>query len=248
MDRLFSFNGNSSEISQDFFPPIQLDSNCTYALGLYSLNTYNSIPNVVKDVNDTFCYKDDSKKDNVNSKKDNADLKYITIPEGAYELEEIEAFILNKLKTKHGNSVEFSLKPNLNTLKVELYCSFTVLSDFPQTIMQMLGFNKSDIPKNTLKSSDFPVQITTINEFNVECNIVEGSFRNGRPCHTIFAFYPDVPNGYKLSLLPTNVIYLPINTRTISNITLRLTDQQGKLLNFRGEEISIQLNLKKIWG
>ncbi len=238
MDRLFSFTAGSSEMSQDFFPPIQLDTNYSYSLGLFSLNTYNSIPNIVNNVNNKFCYK---------QTPDAPQPICISLPEGSYELEEIEIHIFRELKKRHGNDVKFTLKPNTVTLKVELFCSFIVLNNSKDSIMHLLGFSKSEFQNNTSHSSDLFVQITSVNEINIECNIVEGSFRNGQPCHTLFSFYPDVPPGYKISILPTNILYLPINTRTINNITLRLTDQKGNLINFRGEEITIQLNLRKIW-
>src|SRR6266576_576045 len=234
MDQLFSFTSTTSEISQDFFPPIQLDKNYSYSIGLYSLNTYNSIPNIIEGENNLFFY-------------ETLDETFFlcTIPEGSYELEEIEQIILEKLKKKHNKDVKFSLKPNTTTLKVELFCEYLVYNTFETSILKILGFSTSELKPNITHYSDLPVQITSVNEINVECNLVAGSFRNGKPCHTIFAFYPDVPCGYKLSLLPSNILYLPVNTRTINNITLRLTDQHGKLVNFRGEDITIQLNLKK---
>jgi len=234
MDQLFSFTSNSTEISQDFFPSIQLDENYSYSLGLYSLNTYNSIPNIINNINNKFYYE---------TYDGSTDI--ISIPEGSYELEEIELFIFNELKKRHGENINFYLKPNTISLKVEIYCPFLIYNGFKASVIKILGFSSSKLDKNIIHYSDKPVQITSVNEINVECNIVAGSFRNGKLCHTIFAFYPDVPSGYKLSLLPTNIIYLPVSTRTINNITLRLTDQHGRLLNFRGEEISIQLNLKK---
>ena len=52
MDRILEFTQKSTEISQEFYPPIELDGNCTNVIGLYSLSTFNSLTNVTKDVND----------------------------------------------------------------------------------------------------------------------------------------------------------------------------------------------------
>ena len=51
-------------------------------------------------------------------------------------------------------------------------------------------------------------------------------------------FYPVTPPGFKIVKKPTNVIYLLINTRYIDNILLKITDQDGKLVNFRNELIT----------
>ena len=55
-----------------------------------------------------------------------------------------------------------------------------------------------------------------------------------------------VEPGYKINEVPSDVIYLPINTRIINNISVNIIDQDGKLINFRGETITIRLHLKKI--
>lgn len=251
MDRLISLTSNSSEISQDYFPPIELDSKHTYALGLYTLNTYNSIPNIIEGVNNKFHF-------TLSDQNGKTREEVISLEEGCYEIEAIQGYLREKLVNFTENEITFvgeeekpfkiSIKPNSNTLNIEIFCVFTIHFDRQGSIGKVLGFSERKLEKNILHVSDSVIQISAVSEINVECNIVEGSFRNGKPCHTIFTFYPDVEPGYKLSLQPTNVIYLPVNTRTINNITLRLVDQEGRLVNFRKEEISIQLNLRRLWG
>lgn len=285
MDQLFSLTSNLTEISQDYFPPIQLNPNYSYGLGLYSLNTYNAIPNILEGVNNKFHYRErdignvdslqtkrnkraiptTSKKVMENKTEKKKDSKpdegekletwlEITIPEGSYEIEAVETFIRTELINRHDNgkikesTLQFSLKPNLNTLKVELFSQYTIDFSQPRSIGQLLGFSAKELGKYTRHISDQSVQISSVGEIHVECNIVEGSFRKGIPCHTIFSFFPDVPVGYKISLRPTNVVYLPVNTRSIHNLTIRFIDQHGKLINLRGEEISVQLNLRRLWG
>lgn len=79
-------------------------------------------------------------------------------------------------------------------------------------------------------------------------NIADASsYRNGFKSHTIFSFPIDVGVGYRLSIRPQNLIFLPVRVKHIDNITVRLVDQWGHLVNFRGEEISIQLHLKRLY-
>lgn len=59
-------------------------------------------------------------------------------------------------------------------------------------------------------------------------------------------FFPQVEPGYKITEVPKSVLYLPINIRTIYNITVKIHDQEGRLVNFRGEEIIRRINKNKL--
>ena len=203
MDRLLTISSYNSELSQDYFPPIELNSNCAYALGLYSLHTFNSIPNVIAGVNNKFYY----------SLPNNEGRLCIEIPQGAYEIEAIEKYLHDKLKA-HRSALEsftFRMKPNLNTLQVDVLSSFTIDFNPTDSIGSLIGFKNIISTPNQEIFSNNPVQITTVDVINIECNIIEGSFINGKPSHTLFSFHPhDVPPGVKISQRPTNVLYLSL--------------------------------------
>jgi hypothetical protein len=94
--------------------------------------------------------------------------------------------------------------------------------------------------------SDFPCKISKINGLCVECNIVSGAYKNGEQVHVIHEFCPSVPSGYKIIESPSNVIYLSINTKQLDEITIKITDQDGNLVNFREEVITVRLHLRRI--
>jgi hypothetical protein len=79
----------------------------------------------------------------------------------------------------------------------------------------------------------------------IECNIVTGAYHNNKLVHTIHEFSPSVPAGFKIIEIPQNVLYMPVSTKIISNIKLKLVDQDGELVDFRGEVITIRLHLRK---
>ena len=232
MSWMLTFSSNSSVLNTDYFPPIELnDRNASYVIGLVDFQTYNSIPNV-DETNNKFYFGHDE--------------QVIVIPEGAYEIEDLEHYISKQLKAVDPGIV-FKLVPNVNTLKCELKCTMPINFGPDDSIGRLLGFGKDEIlqPDKT-HQSDKSVNIMSVNTIQIVCNIVSGGYINNEPNHTIFHFSPNLPPGYKIVIHPSNVIYLPVNIQTINNITLSIRDQCGRLVNFRGETITIGLHLKKL--
>lgn len=227
---MFSLNGRGAEISCEVFPPLDLGSG-EYVVGLIDLATYNSIPNIEKDVNDKFYIGEHT----------------FTLDEGAYEILDIEWAIKEKLSQVSGGKPEtFSLKANTNTLKTELMCSLSI--QFKEHNMAaLLGFDeKLFLKPNEVHISDLPVNIIKVNVIRVESNIVRGTYFNGIESHVMHEFYPLVEVGFKIVEIPSTVVYLPVNTRKINTITVSLRDQNGDLINLRNEELSVRLHVKRI--
>lgn len=223
---MFCLNGHGSTISCEVFPPFDV-SNGDWEVGLVDLSTYNSIPNIEKDVNDKFYYGDDGE---------------ITIPEGSYEIEDLEKFIKSHLKKL---SVSFKLSANNNTLLAEMKCSEDVHFEKENTFATLLGYKREVYPKNTSHSSTNPINIIKVNSLRVDCNIARGSFQNGVEGHTIHEFYPTVEPGYKILVVPNPIIYLPVNVQRVNTITIQLRDQNGVLVNLRNEGVSLRLHLRR---
>ena len=135
MSMTVSLTGTSSVLSLDFYPPIELNPKLSYCIGLIGFNTFNAIPNIEENVNDKFYYEevaDPSKR-----------LKII-IPEGAYEISDIEEYLQNQLKSHAPSNTPreqvLSLKPNTNTLKTEIYSEyFNICFNQEHSLRQLLG-------------------------------------------------------------------------------------------------------------
>lgn len=233
MSLTLTLTGNSSELSAYYFPPIELE-NDQYVVGLVDFQTFHSIPNIDKN-NNKFYYDND---------------KVIVIPEGSYEIEDINQYLRKKILSTSVNDkskkYQISINANNNTLKCELVSNCIIDFTKDNTIGPLLGFSKRKLEPNILHTSELPINILKVNAILVECNITASSYKNDKPVHIIHEFFPTVPPGYKIIEVPSNVIYLPVNVRTINNITLRITDQDGNLINFRKENITIRLHLKKV--
>ena len=137
------------------------------------------------------------------------------------------------------------MKLNNNTLRSTVHCSANI--DFtPDSIGKFLGFRPDVLLANETHQSSLPVKILKINSLRVQCNITTGSYINNQRDHTIHEFFPAVEPGYKIIEVPLSVIYLPIIVNSIDHLQLRIEDQDGDLVNFRGEEITIRLHIKSI--
>lgn len=194
MSTTIAITGNSSILSADFNPPIYLDDGKDYYLGLADFETFMSIPNVEEGKNNKVYISD----------------KIITIPEGTYDIVDIEKYIKNGIRENfEKESIGFSLKSNTNTLKSHIFCTKKI--DFTKTdsIGSLLGFKKRVIEANVINQSDNVVSISKVNTICIDCNICVGSFSNGKPVHIIHQFFPAVAPGYKIVESPLPILYFP---------------------------------------
>lgn len=236
---IFTLSGRrTNELSVDFNPPIELDEKFNYSLALIGFHTYHSIPNIDAS-NSKFYYKDEGGED-----------KGVVIPTGSYEIADIEHFLQNYLHTQypsqHDDETLLYLKPNNNTLKSEIESNILDIDFRPNdSVGRLLGFSNRLLEKKKRHESDLPVDIVKVVTIRVNCNMVVGSYTNGHRTHTLFEFSPSVQPGYAINIEPNNLIYLPINTHRIENISVTLLDQKSRPVDFRDEEIIVRLELKK---
>lgn len=167
--------------------------------------------------------------------------KSISIPEGSYEAEDVLSYIKNEL-TKDQVSFEFAI--NKNTLKTTIKCSNEIDCSQTNSILKVFGFNEKTVKAKTETKSTDIIKITQLNVIRVECNIVSGAYINGKPCHSIYEFASNkVDIGYKIVEQPSNVIYLPIVPSRINYIEIKIVDQDGNLVDFRGEGITCRIHI-----
>lgn len=184
-------------------------------------------------------------------------VSYIEMSVGSYELSDIEKYLtyaINKIyasaepTTTNGPRIAYVyIATNKNTLKCEIESNLHIFFNKGKTFRDMLGFksNRSLAPGSS-HESDLVVNVSSLNTIKIDCNITSGAYSNDKLGHTIHEFYPSVDIGYKIVEVPQNVIYLPVTVNTINNLTIRCVDQNNKLVNFRGETITLRVHIKKI--
>lgn len=224
MSLTLALTGNTSVLTADYFPPLELPQN--YVCGLIDFQTYNSIPNIDKTNNLIHIGN-----------------RIIEIPIGSYEINDIAKYIEKELE-KHDGKNKIMITANNNTLKSMIECTKKVFFNKEHSVGSLLGFSSRELTANTIHTSDLPVNINKVNAIRLECNIISGSYINNTKVHTLHEFAPRVGPGYKIIEVPQNVIYFPVNVKQLTSLTITLLDQDGDIIDFRGETITIRLHLK----
>lgn len=246
MSFAIELSGRSSELRANYFPPIILNGN--YELALVSLQAWNSVANISSE-NNKFYYIDDENKE-----------KVLEIPEGAYEVSQIQEYLQRALKPEHvkkplvqpDQKFELEDQPiilvgNQATFKTEIVCRYRIDFSKPQNIGSLLGFKNDRICEAFVRChGDEIIQILSVESVNIECSIISNSYYNDSRSQILHKLSILEPPGYKISDTPQNLLYLPVTVSEISEICLRLTDERGKLVDFRNEFICIRLHLRKI--
>jgi len=231
-------SGTTSTLRTVLFPAITLQGDKQWEVALLDFTTYNSIPNIIERVNNKLHYYKEKDKDGNYTQGNNVELRT-----GSYEIDDINRLLQTGLGREN---IKIVANNNLlrSVVKSKYYIDFTK----EHSIGSLLGFPPSTkvLENNTAHLSPETVNIIKVNSIDVSCNIIKGSYRDGTNEHILHTFYPTVPPGFKIMEKPHNLVYLPVNTSHISDIVLNVLDQDGNLVDFRGEVISIRLHIKPI--
>ena len=225
---------NSAKIQTTFSPSLNFPDGCNYEMALCSLETYYSFPNIDASNN--------SLKVSLNK---GVSWTLIRIPIGCYEIEAINAEVKRLIVKAGGKKDDVTIAPNENTLQCILILKSNIEIDFNEdnSLRSVLGFEAKKY-KTGRHESEKVVNIMRVNSIMVHCNIIGASRLNGQQRPIIYSFFPNVGPGEKIVTRPKNLIYLPITLSVISQMTCWLTDQEDKLINLRGEELTITFHIK----
>ena len=233
-------SNDKSNFNTRFNPKLELDKEKVYEIALVNLETYYSFPNI-DETNNVFVYSPDN---------GNSWVK-IKIPEGSYEIDDINNTIQHEME-KRGHYDEINedyyinIAPNTNTLKSVLILEKGYQVDFnhQNSLAKVLGFTGTKYTEGFHESENV-VDILRINSILVNIDIISGSYVNGTTKSTIYSFFPDVSPGYKIIESPVNLVYLPITLDTIDSLNVTITDQDYHLLNLRNEKLTIRFHIRE---
>jgi len=240
-------NGISENFSIYYSPPIQLDIDKQYEVGLDNAYLWYSWYNISDSLNNNrFKY--------YNGKA----WTVFTLPNGSYKIDDLNIKIKRLIdrmeKTEDAEekaSDNILLRANYNTLKEEIVIKGGYKVDFRAldsgNLHLLLGFKPERLGKNGTYSGDFPVNITHVNAVYIHCSLVESSYENSERSAVIYSFSPSVAPGYQISIKPNSINYLLISRiSNISVIRMRITDQNGIDLPLNNEAVTYALRIREM--
>ena len=232
--RLESISENSSILKSKLKVPIKLNPDRRYKAGLRYFTVYNHVINI-DNINNVFRY-------NVGT-----DWRVISILPGAYEVKQINA----EVKRQIDDTEAFNIiaRPEINRLGIEIIKErFRVDRAHEHSITNFLGFTKNTTPLGKgYHIAENPAVISTVHTLDLECNITQGGIVRGEEKQIIYDIPSfTVPMGAKIIEQPQNINYFPLNTTLLDEITVRILDQDGNLINISGERKFCSLKIIQV--
>ena len=233
---------DKSTHEEHLFEPLQTN-NKQFKIAVTFLTAYNGIFNVT-DKNNNFYF--------TKSITDEGFIK-IVIPEGAYELEnldnEIKRIIIDENHYTETN-YPFKIKPNLNTQRsiIEISSPGPIITFQPDdSIGKLLGFNKTTIFEECNLSPNLVDMISFDNIF-ITSDISQGMVFKGKRSGIIHNFTMDVSPGYKyVDKFRGGLQWYMIDSKDVtSSISFKLKNENGQLVSFNGQSLTFRLSIKEI--
>ena len=214
-----NISGKPYDFSVNFSPPLEVGQNAEVALS--SVNIWNSLKNISASLgNNQVRYNNGSV------------WKTITLSEGTYSIEALNLAIQTGISAFGDTAANILCVPNYTTLKVDIFILNSYILDLSfGTLYVLLGWNAVQVSASGVGTNDANVNLGITN-WVIATNIIspDSSYSNGSSSCSLFSFTPTVPAGSLISINPSNLLYLPIATSTISRIAIRITDQLDRTL------------------
>ena len=228
--------GNKTELVSSFSPSIHIKGN--YGLALDHISTYNSIMNVNSENNKLEYY-------------NGTGWISIELGVGSYEIDEINNEIKRIMETNGdfdsvNDSAYIEITANNSRLTSNIEIKKKEYKLDLGSLGPLLGFTNKVILEMGYHESPSPVYIISVNSVIVNCDIIESTYMNGKKSNSIYSFPINVSPGFRLTSHPTTLQYHRIVVDELHTIKVWLTDDFGKLLDLRGELLTIRLRIQEL--
>lgn len=108
--------------------------------------------------------------------------------------------------------------------------------DYSCAMLDLIVTNENDIS-----------ELHKLGVININCDIISGSYINGKRSHTIHQFDSSAANvkAHSLTEYVKHLNFFPINTKQLHSIQISFADSKGKLINFDNSDIICRIIIKR---
>ena len=230
----------TTDIRQKLETPIKLDPSKNYKVAIKYFACYNLIDNITSE-NNEFHYKLNG------STSDWSTLRFVP---GAYEIKDINEVIQEVVSDKR---IEFVAHDPTGHIKLKLKPGVKVNFDHNKSFNTLLGSERKSYTNSVGLSENRPQIDLGRSLINIKSDLINSGLltsanNNLVTTQNILFSVPTftVPANYKIIETPARPEYLHITTSTISEINLRIVDENDKLYDFKGEKIVIKLHITQV--
>jgi hypothetical protein len=184
---------------------------------------FNSNPNISATLgNQTLRYSKDS----------GSTYTTITIPQGSYSIDALNTTINSLISSSGGIANNIIITGNYSTLKIDITITSTYRLDLSVgNLYKLLGWNASifSVSGSGTSLADLTNGIVS---YSINSNIVSGSgsYLSGSQSQSLYSFVPNVTPGSLIDIIPNNLLFVPVNTKTIGKLNVNISDQAGNML------------------
>lgn len=226
---------NPSDFVVNFATPIDLGS-LGYEVCLYSFRGWNTVRNITTAKSISYSV--------------DGNPFTLAVPPGLYGVEDINTMLQTDIVANGGLSDELQILPNFNTNRVDIRIdnsshTYTIDLTSSDNLSQFLGFTPA-VLNSTTSGDALPNVNGGVDSFQIECDLIRNSYSNGRVGKILYSFTPAYSPSGQIVIEPTHLAFFQINKSVINSIRFKLVDNLGEILNFSGENVVIQLMLRKI--
>lgn len=230
---IVSLSGESSSISTNLHPEIELDERFEYSCCLLDFSIQNT----------TLTHEFDQHNYAIHYYRPDKEYRRVTINEGPRGVPQLMKEIEQQMVADNSR-VHIDFHAHMMKFKIR---TSSVAIDFTHknSIGRILGYDPQILERNTTTDSDYSIGQINADTIRVNCDLVSGSFHDGISTHTLHEFHPKQVINYKMFEQPEHLIYLPVIKQRINSVNITVTDQGGKFFDLKGGKIHCRLHITR---
>jgi hypothetical protein len=210
-----------------------------YEAALISFAGWNSVPNIsAAQGNNTFQYITPA-----------LVVRNVIFDDGIYSFAQMQSVINSDLLAAGQPINSITLTPNTSTGKVAISVAAGFQVVFVGLWRILAGFELSQSPiiGPTVAVGNLLADITNgIDSFLIHCDLVIDSTVNSSASDVILTYRPTTRPGSNVNIVPAFPVYASCRRNDfIDRIRVYITDQQLRPVSFRGEDLNIQLHIRR---